>query len=272
MPASLTQPGSPSDRRVVTSGVLREQLSSPDPEELREFLSRHLSSGDCLLQVAGECEVLYDGRAASVADAGDLLLMIKPDGSLQIHSQRGVRPVNWQPRSDETRVVIEEGRAVLYSERHTPAELVRVEFLEPELAQALLLRELGGFLLLGSEAEMQEALARSPELIEEGLTLLDRELPTEVGGIDLYARDRRGNLVVVELKRGKAGQEAVHQLRRYVDRVQELTDMPVRGILAAPGVTGPALARLEALRLEFREVTALPDAAEELQPSLFGDH
>ena len=45
-----------------------------------------------------------------------------------------------------------------------------------------------------SLAVPQEALARTPELIEEGLSLLDRELPTEVGGIDLYARDRSGRL------------------------------------------------------------------------------
>ena len=32
----------------------------------------------------------------------------------------------------------------------------------------------------------------------------------------------------------------------------------VRGILAAPAVTAPALNRLGALGLEFREVTALP--------------
>ena len=223
------------------------------------------------MQVVGECEVFYQGRAASVADAGDYVVMAKCDGSLQVHGHRGVKPVNWQPQSDDMRVVEEDGFTVLYSERFTPAEMVRVAFLEPVVAQALLLREAAGFVLMGSESEMQEALARRPELIEEGLTLLDRELPTDVGGIDLYARDRDGNLVVVELKRGKAGQEAVHQLGRYVERVRALTGLPVRGVLAAPAITAPALEQLQAKGLEFREVTALPiEEGAERQPSLFG--
>lgn len=246
-------------------------LQHPSPHELQEFLDEHLRSGECLVQVVGECEVFYQGRAASIADAGDYVVMAKSDGSLQVHGYRGVKPVNWQPQSDDMRIVLEDGGVVLYSERFTPAEMVRVAFLEPVLVQALALRETTGFVLMGSESEMQRALARRPELIEEGLSLLDRELPTDVGGIDLYARDSKGNLVVVELKRGKAGQEAVHQLNRYVERVRALTGLVVRGVLAAPAVTAPALEQLHQQGLEFREVTALPvDEEQELQPSLFG--
>jgi len=48
-------------------------------------------------------------------------------------------------------------------------------------------------------------------------------------------------------------------------------DCEVRGVLAAPAVTAPALNRLGALGLEFREVTALPDLDEApQQPGLFG--
>lgn len=251
--------------------MLRALIHDPTPAKLREFLDEHLRSGECLVQVVGECEILYQGRAASVAEAGDYVVMAKCDGSLQVHGYRGVKPVNWQPQSDDVTVTQEDGVAVLLSERFTPAEFVRVAFLRPVLAQALELRESTGFQLLGSEAEMQRALARRPELIEEGLVLLDRELPTEVGGIDLYARDRDGKLVVVELKRGKAGQEAVHQLYRYVERVQALTGLAVRGVLAAPAITAPALEQLQRQGLEFREVTALPlDDEPDLQPSLFG--
>lgn len=241
--------------------VLQGQLTSPAPEELLEFLREHLQSGDCVVQVAGEFEVLYSGRAASTADAGDYLLMLKSDGSLQIHGHRGVKPVNWQPQSDQLDLLLEDGVAVLVSERRSPSEFVRVAFLEPVLAQALWLREVTGFVLLGSEAEMQQALAQHPEVIEPGLTLLDRELPTGVGGIDLYAQDAEGRYVVVELKRGKATQEAVHQLSRYVETVSESVGQQVRGILAAPSISKPALLQLERLGLQFREVEALPDLA-----------
>jgi endonuclease len=250
--------------------VLREQLLRPEAIDLVAFLDEHLRAGRTLVQVMAECEVVYHGRAASVADAGDYVVMFKPDGSLQVHGYRGVKPVNWQPQTDDVWIGLEEGQPVVVSERRSPEELVRIVFLETALAQALELREGSGFVLVGSEVEMQRALARTPELIEPGLTVLDRELPTDVGGIDLFARDAAGALVVVELKRSKATQEAVHQLSRYVARVRELTGERVRGVLAAPTISKPALAALARANLAFREITALPGRDDgPAQPGLF---
>ena len=91
-----------------------------------------------------------------------------------------------------------------------------------------------------------------------------------MGGIDLYARDAQGRFVVVELKRGKAGHEAVHQLGRYVQAVREQVPGTVRGILAAPDITVPALKVAQAAGLEYVKVEALPQVPEEaLQPTLF---
>src|SRR5699024_3511561 len=111
-----------------------------------------------VLQILSQAEVVYSGRAASTADAGDLLVILKGDGSLQVQSQRGVRPVNWQPQTDLIEAFVEDGSALLVSERHSPLELVRVLFLQPHLAQAFRMEELTGFVLMGSEREMQEAL------------------------------------------------------------------------------------------------------------------
>ncbi|HET8985043.1 MAG TPA: hypothetical protein VFN03_04705, partial [Trueperaceae bacterium] len=92
--------------------MLRSTLVSPEPDELQEFLEEHLRS-KALVQVAGEFEVLYSGRAASVAEAGDYLLMVKSDGSVQVHGHRSVKPVNWQPQTDDMHVTVEDGSAVL---------------------------------------------------------------------------------------------------------------------------------------------------------------
>ena len=250
--------------------MLREHLTTPTQEQLQSFLKTHLTCGECLVQVAGECEVVYVGRAASMAEAGQYLVMVKRDGSLQVHGPRGVKPVNWQPRTDDLHVTVEDGRVILTAERRSPAEMVRVIFLEAAFASAVALGEEARFLLTGSEAQMQGALARHPHLIEEGLTVLDRELLVEVGGIDLYARDREGRFVVVELKRGKATHDAVHQLLRYVQAVRSTVSADVRGILAAPAITAPARLALERAGLEFCEVSALPVEVEApLQPALF---
>lgn len=249
--------------------MLAAQLRNPSTRDLLAFLNEHLGRG-LLVQVFGSCEVQYQGRAASTAEAGDYLLMVKADGSLQVHSARGIKPLNWQPQVDDVRLEDEDGVAVLWAERASPNEIVRIAFYAPAMVQALELGEADGFVLMGTEAQMQQALAADPSVIEAGLTLLERELPTDVGGIDLYARDAEGRLVVVELKRGKASHEAVHQLSRYVERVRELTGSQVRGILAAPDATAPALSQLQRLGLEFKEVTALPVLNDEdRQPGLF---
>lgn len=252
--------------------MLRDLVTDPTPDELIAFLEEQLRSGDALVQVVGSCEVLYSGRAASVAEAGDYLVLLKADGSVQVQGPRGVKPVNWQPQTDDVRVTLEDGYAVLVAERFTPPEFVRIAFQAPAFAAAFRLEETGSFVLMGSEADMQRALARDPSVIEPGLEVLDLELPTGVGGIDLFARDSCGRLVVVELKRGKANHEAVHQLERYVTSVRAKYPGEVRGVLAAPAVTAPALNRLGVLGLEFREVTALPGAEDEAatQPGLFG--
>lgn len=259
-------------RPDILPGVVRDLVTEPTHEELVEFLDEHLRSGGALVQVVAECEVLYSGRAASVAEAGEYVVILKADGSVQVQGPRGVKPVNWQPQTDRVDVTLEDGVAVLVAERFTPAEFVRVAFQRPALAMALELGDNGNFVLMGTEAEMQRALARDPSVIEQGLTVLEMELPTDVGGIDLLARDEQDRLVVVELKRGKATHEAVHQLSRYVQSVRAVTgDAEVRGILAAPAVTAPALNRLGALGLEFREVTALPLVeAGPQQTGLFG--
>jgi RecB family endonuclease NucS len=250
--------------------LIREQLLAPSAVDLAAFLTRHVRTRDCLVQVAGQAEVLYHGRAASTADVGAYLVMLKRDGSLQIHAPKGIKPMNWQPRTDEVMAVVEEGQCVLMASRRSPAELVRVIFLEVQLAQALELTEEAGFVLSGSEAQMQEALAQHPEVIEPGLKVLSRELLVASGGIDLYAQDAQGRFVVVELKRGRATQDAVSQLARYVLTVQGTVGGVVRGVLAAPSITGPARAQLDARGLEFREVTALPAVTpKQAQPSLF---
>lgn len=252
--------------------MLQAVLTHPTPHELLTFLRRHLhptAAGGATLHLAGELEVVYQGRAASMAEAGDRFVIVKPDGSLQVHGPRGVKPVNWQPRTDHLSADLEDGAVILHAERRSPAEVVRVRVLSCALASALSLTDDALFLLQGTEAEMQAALARWPELIEDGLKVLDRELLVGVGGIDLYARDAQGRFVVVELKRGRAGHEAVHQLSRYVEQVRTQVPGEVRGILAAPAATAPALQVLASRGLEFRPLDALPQLKEERQPSLF---
>lgn len=73
-----------------------------------------------------------------------------------------------------------------------------------------------------SESELRDHLSSNTDLIEPGLTLVGTEYrlrnPRGTGGfIDLLARDRYGDLVVIELKRSnQTARQALHELEKYV--------------------------------------------------------
>ena len=71
----------------------------------------------------------------------------------------------------------------------------------------------------GVEAHLQELLAEQPHWCGEGLRLVRREWPTDIGPVDLMCRDADDEWVAVEIKR-VAGIEAVEQLTRYLERIR----------------------------------------------------
>lgn len=72
------------------------------------------------------------------------------------------------------------------------------------------------------EEEIRIKLAKNLNFIEEGLTLISEEFhlknPDGAGGfIDIFAKDRDGNLVIIELKRSNAAsREAITELSKYI--------------------------------------------------------
>jgi hypothetical protein len=84
------------------------------------------------------------------------------------------------------------------------------------------------------ERDLQDALRRSIEQLEAGLTIIDggREQIVPSGRIDITARDERGTTVVIELKAGAADRDAIGQILSYIGDVSEQTPQ-VRGILVA---------------------------------------
>lgn len=83
-----------------------------------------------------------------------------------------------------------------------------------------------------AEQNLEEFVVQQLEEIESGLKLVNRQLSTAAGRLDLLCQDHLGCYVVVELKRGQGTDQVVGQILRYMGWVQEnyRTDK-VRGII-----------------------------------------
>ncbi len=95
---------------------------------------------------------------------------------------------------------------------------------------------------LVKEATVEDILAQNIEMVEEGMTLLNRQRETEVGRIDLFAKDKAGTYTIIELKKGRTDDEVFGQLSRYMGwcRKTHARTERVRGIIIA-GQIGPKL-------------------------------
>jgi hypothetical protein len=94
---------------------------------------------------------------------------------------------------------------------------------------------------LSLERDLQRALRGSLDLLEPGLVAVDGG--REEAFRDMTAKDKSGNIVVIELKASKAGPEAVTQLLAYMGEVKEtMNPSGLRGILIAPDFQAKAIA------------------------------
>lgn len=84
------------------------------------------------------------------------------------------------------------------------------------------------------EKDLQEFISKNLESIETGLTLIEKEYSTNVGRIDILARDANGVFVVIELKCGIAKREVLGQILSYMAAIKhEKNAEEVRGIIIA---------------------------------------
>jgi len=216
-----------------------------------------------LVTVVGCCTVEYDGRAASSLGSGERHVMLKPDGSALVHTDEGQQPVNWQPPDCDHDTTVEDGQLVVESHRETPEERLAVRFESVLHAGRYPLTDEKELSLAGTEEDLRERILEEPALVEEGFAPLATERDTPAGAVDVFGEDADDRTVVVELKRRRAGPDAVGQLGRYVDALQrELhVETEVRGVLVAPSVTDRARRLLAERGLEF--VAVEPTGADE---------
>ncbi|MBS7615169.1 endonuclease NucS [Candidatus Bathyarchaeota archaeon] len=204
--------------------------------------------------VVGNCWVEYRGRASSTLKKGERIFIVKEDGSVLIHRSKGYEPVNWQPSGSIFYTSIKGNVLTVKAVRRAPRESIVINFDKVYLLTVLNLIDEGEFCLYASEEDMQKAILIQPEIVEEGLKLITYEKKVEPGFIDVYGVDKKGRMVVIEIKRKTAGKDAVLQLARYVDSVKGIVNRETRGIIVAPQLAKGAQKLLVTLGLDFKQL------------------
>ena len=232
-------------------------LRDPDPQAALAFLQNELQGlanrEGRMLQAVGDCQIHYQGRARSLLNRGERLLLLKPDGTFLVHTAEKAKPVNWQPPGATFSVSLFDGNVVLTSYRARPEEIVRVTFHAIRLLLAVPLQDRAELALLGSEDDLQKLLFEAPELVEPGFRPMRRERDSARGFYDLDGHDGNGKRLIVEVKRTTAGVKEAQQLWRYVERLRR-NDPGVRGLLIAPNVAEKARSLLREQQLDWKEL------------------
>jgi RecB family endonuclease NucS len=175
------------------------------------------------------CSVDYVGRLSAHLPEAVRLIMVKADGCVAIHADGGAyKPLNWM---NSPNTLTDNGD-------HWVVTNPKGETLTIYLAEVLdeVSHEFGedpGLTKDGVEAHLQELLAASPEVMEDGLRLVRREYPTAIGPVDLVCRDADDAVVAIEVKR-RGEIDGVEQLSRYIERLHLDSSLgDVRGMFIA---------------------------------------
>lgn len=207
--------------------------------------------------VIARCAVDYKGRLDAHLPEAVRLIMVKADGCVAIHADGGAyKPLNWMNAPNQ--LVINDDVWVVSNGKETLT--VTIFEVISDIGH-----DLGtdpGLQKDGVEAHLQVLLAANPTVIADGMRLVRREYPTDVGPVDLLCRDVDGRTVAVEIKR-RGEIDGVEQLTRYLDYLnRDPLLRPVRGVFVAQEIKPQAkvLASnrdIECLEVDYNELRGI---------------
>ena len=184
--------------------------------------------------VIANCTVDYSGRLDAHLSEAVRLIMIKADGCISIHADGGAyKPLNWMnaPNSIHESTDDNDELTWLVTNEKNEKLTIKLHELISDFSQDMGIDP--GLQKDGVEAHLQELLAANVDKISDGMVLVRREYPTDIGPVDLLCRDSRGEAVAVEIKR-RGEIDGVEQLSRYLDYLNRDGNLrPVSGIFAA---------------------------------------
>jgi RecB family endonuclease NucS len=193
------------------------------------------------------CEVKYDGRAYSVLEEGNYLILYKGDGSLQIHGSTKIQPRNYQGAKS---ILEQRGHLLISRNRKETITIIIHKVINITYLQFWSEAEIS---IKRTEQELvQKIFDNWGDYIDGEFEVIEKEYPTKYGPVDLIGLGKE-IVAIVEVKRRKATVSDCTQLRRYIEAVEA---PHVTGYLAAPQIGDNAAKYLEEhgcgwIRVEF---------------------
>jgi len=199
--------------------------------------------------VVADCSIDYSGRLHAHLPMARRLLIVKDDGTLIVHADQGHKALNWMS-APCTIAEREDGWTVTGA----GGETLEVVIAKVYADIAYHLGDEPGLRKIGSEKELQALLAATPEAIEPGARVVQREFPTDLGPVDILMKSASDETLVVEVKR-VAELAAVEQLSRYLERLgADRSLAPMRGVLVAQTIKPQTRTLAEARGISCVEV------------------
>ncbi|MDP6863367.1 MAG: endonuclease NucS [Acidimicrobiales bacterium] len=184
--------------------------------------------------VIANCTVDYSGRLDAHLSEAVRLIMVKADGCISIHADGGAyKPLNWMNAPNSIHESADDDGELTWLVTNEKNEKLTIKLHEviSDFSQDMGIDP--GLQKDGVEAHLQELLAANVDTISDGMVLVRREYPTDIGPVDLLCRDSKGEAVAIEIKR-RGEIDGVEQLSRYLDYLNRDGNLrPVSGIFAA---------------------------------------
>tara|TARA_R110000868_G_scaffold45841_9_gene151831 strand:- start:68 stop:703 length:636 start_codon:yes stop_codon:yes gene_type:complete len=185
------------------------------------------------------CEVIYDGRAYSILEEGNYLIISKGDGSIQIHGGTNIQPRNYQGAKSKLEL---RGHLLISRNKKEMITIVISNIINITYLRYWSQTEIN---IKRTEQELVNKLFDNwGNYIDGEFETIEREYPTEYGPVDLVGIETNRTYHVIEAKRRRGTVANCTQLKRYLEAITTSTNL-VKGYLASPQISDNAAKYLE---------------------------
>lgn len=174
-----------------------------------------------MIVVVGQISAVYSGRGETHLAPYKRIVMVKTDGSVSIHGEKGYKPMNYMTASKGYEESLNASGEKIWTFA-TKKESLTITFHEifDTIELPLGLDDPGYSSKLGQEKQLQEWLVEKLPEVRPGYQFKEREYQTGDGPVDLLAEETEsGALVAVEVKRTTT-LNTVGQVLRYADALR----------------------------------------------------